>query len=143
VRHAIVNLSKIDWSSRPFSAKICWFGESTIDDRVVMTASLSHSKIPLMAESSEHEGWAKPIGWVSHVEEVDESGVTVLVAHGRLIPDLLPVDGDGNPVRGVAMSLGRIWSVSDQPFVIEHGSIEGLFITGTPAFPEARIRFEQ
>ena len=144
IYHAISNLSKTNWSSCVFSAKVCWFGQSTIDDRVVNTISLARPNIPLMApERPGHNDRIKPVGWVSHVEEIDESDVTVLVAYGRLIPDLLPIGHDGMPMRGVAMSLDRVWSVPDKPFVIEHGSLSSLLITDNPAFPQARVRFEQ
>lgn len=126
----------------PFVAPVCWFDVPTVDGRMIRSGALTTPRqpIPLLAAESSYGARPLPIGTINahHIHE------SVLWVFGQADPTKLPVDEHGNPIYTVGMDLMNVRTTMDGDLMIfENASLAAVTVTPEPAYPKARLSFEE
>lgn len=128
----------------PFVATICWYGERTVDDRVVTEGAISTSKMPVPVISPTRDPYrgGGVIGKVEAAADGWDEGYATLNVVGVADRDAMPLDDEGNPIYSVGMSLDSIETFHEDGVVfITKARLVGVTITDEPAYPRAAMRF--
>jgi len=125
----------------PFVAVVCWFGVPTTDDRVVLPGAITVPRYPvLLLHPNPSVRDYTPIGAIEMTHSTPEE----FWVFGYADRSALPTDNENNPFYGLGMDLSAIEVRYDNGLcVFTHAELVGVTVVPEPAYPAAKIRFEE